>query len=180
MEIKGNIGEVVYIKASIRTVKITEEGVKYNVLVPGLGYADLEEENIVFQEEVKEEPKEEPEKEPEPKRFIHAQWLREEIKKSGFSQKEYCDRLNDWLQKKHKKGKYEDIKSYYSSDLSNYMNGKVYISEYKIKVIKDYAKEMEKAVAEIPEKPLKVETPEYKKATVESTMAKLRKMRGGI
>lgn len=202
MEIKGNIGEYAYIRAQIRSVKITESGVRYNVLTKENGYIEVDEEDILFvgetakdelkpekNEEPKEEPKEEPEEEPkkEPKdkntlktkegRFLHSKWLREAIEASGMTQKKFCDELNAWLAIQHNDGQYTDIKKYYPTDLSNYMNGKLYMSEYKLHVIMAFAKkledEMKQPEMETPEKP-------YKKATVESTMKKLQKMRGEI
>lgn len=187
MEIKGNIGDTVYIKANIRSVKITEKGTMYNVLMPGMGYADIAEENIVFMDpqpkaepKLKAEPK--PKEEPKPNeetknkrtmltqdgRFVHSKWLRDTIDKSGLSQKAFCDKLNTWLNDRHGEGKYLDIKKYHAPDLSNYMNGNIYMSEYKINVIKEFTQEPKEM--EIPERNMKI-------ATVESTMKKLEAMR---
>ena len=179
MEIKGNIGDTVYIKANIRSVKITENGTMYNVLMPGMGYADIAEENIVFMDpKTKAEPKEEPKPKEETKnkrtmltqdgRFVHSKWLRDTIDKSGLSQKAFCDKLNAWLNDRHGEGKYLDIKKYHAPDLSNYMNGNIYMSEYKINVIKEFTQEPKEM--EIPERNMKI-------ATVESTMKKLEAMR---
>lgn len=203
MEIKGNIGEYAYIRAQIRSVKITESGVRYNVLTKENGYIEVDEEDILFvgetakdelkpekneepKEETKEEPKEEPKKEPKDKntlktkegRFLHSKWLRETIEASGMTQKKFCDELNAWLAIQHNDGQYTDIKRYYTTDMSGYMNGRTYMSEYKIHVIKKFSWTIEKA-SETAVKEPKMETPEkIRKATVESTMAKLRKMRG--
>ena len=203
MEIKGNIGEYAYIRALIRSVKITESGVRYNVLTKQNGYIEVDEEDILFvgetakdelkpekneepKEEQKEEPKKEPKKEPKDKntlktkegRFLHSKWLRETIEASGMTQKKFCDELNAWLAIQHNDGQYTDIKRYYTTDMSGYMNGRTYMSEYKIHVIKKFAWTIEKAPETAVKEP-KMETPEkIRKATVESTMAKLRKMRG--
>lgn len=184
MEIKGNIGDEVYVKARIRSINITENGVKYDVLLPAIGYGSMGADQIIFAEP-KETPKEEHD---EPQtvskktlktsdgRFQHSKWLRQSIEASGLSQTKYTEKLNTWLEKKHENGEYTDIKKYYASDVSNYMNGNIYMSEYKLNTIKAFAKDELETAVKVP----KVETPEKKwtKATVESTMAKLRKMRG--
>lgn len=184
MEIKGNIGDEVYVKARIRSINITEKGVKYDVLLPAIGYGSMDSDQIMFTE-----PKEEPKEEPDDSqtvskktlktsdgRFQHSKWLRQSIEDSGLSQTKYTEKLNKWLEKKHEDGKYTDIKRYYASDISNYMNGNIYMSEYKLNTIKAFAKDELQTAVKVP----KVETLEKKwtKATVESTMAKLRKMRG--
>lgn len=164
MEIKGNIGDNVYVKAQIRSVSITDKGTLYRV-VTGVGYLDLTEEAIEFLEndEPKAEPKEEkkePQEEPQEEqkvskntlktqegRFQHSRWLRETIEASKMSQKAFCDALNAWLAIQHNEGKHTNVKSYYASDLSNYMNGNTYMSEYKLHVIKEFAEGLEKETA---------------------------------
>ena len=189
MEIKGNIGDEIYIKATIRSINITVNKIIYDVLIPNFGYLVIDENEAIFQDQLNDEPKEEPKEEPKPQkvskdklktpdgRFQHSKWLRETIEASGLTQADFVRKLNTWLDAQHTEGKYDDIKKYYATDISNYMNGKIYMSEYKIRVIRDFTEQKD----EVPEKPVKMETPErYKKATVESTMAKLKKMRGEI
>ena len=50
MEIKGNIGDEVYVKARIRSINITEKGVKYDVLLPAIGYGSMDSDQIMFTE----------------------------------------------------------------------------------------------------------------------------------
>lgn len=49
MEIKGNVGEEVYIKAKLKYIKIDEKGVKYFVTAPGVYRGEMEESEIVFE-----------------------------------------------------------------------------------------------------------------------------------
>ena len=48
MEIKGNIGEEVYIKAKINYIKIDEKGVKYYISIPDSYEDGLKESEIMF------------------------------------------------------------------------------------------------------------------------------------
>jgi hypothetical protein len=48
MEIKGNVGEEVYIKAKLKYIKIDEKGVKYFISVPDEYLDGLTESEIMF------------------------------------------------------------------------------------------------------------------------------------
>jgi len=48
MEIKGNVGEEVYIKAKIKYIKIDGKGVKYYISAPGVYQGELTESEILF------------------------------------------------------------------------------------------------------------------------------------
>ena len=48
MEIKGNVGEEVYIKAKIKYIKIDGKGVKYYISAPGVYQGELIESEILF------------------------------------------------------------------------------------------------------------------------------------
>ena len=183
MEIKGNIGEEAYVKVTIRGIEISEVGISYYVnhkSEDDLIVVPLK--DMVFKNQTtkKEMPKDEPQKVSEKtlktpdNRFQHSQWLRETIEASGLTQADFVRRLNAWLKDQHTKSKYADIKSYYAPDISGYMRGNTYMSEYKIRAIKDFS---EDTFTE-PEPPKK----KWTKATVASTMAKLEKLKkeGGI
>ena len=49
MEIKGNVGEEVYIKAKINYIKIDNQGIKYFVTVPDSYLDGLKESEITFE-----------------------------------------------------------------------------------------------------------------------------------
>ena len=183
MEIKGNVGEEAYVKVMIRGIEVSETGITYLVTHSyGDDFIAAPLKDMVFKNETikKEMPKDEPQtvsektlKTPDD-RFQHSKWLRETIEASGLTQADFVRKLNEWLLDQHIKSKYADIKNYYSSDISNYIRGEKYMSEYKIRAIKDFS---EDTFTE-PEPPKK----KWTKATVASTMAKLEKLKkeGGI
>lgn len=49
MVIKGNIGEEVCVKASIKKIVVTEEGIKYSVMIHGATH-EVESEELMFLE----------------------------------------------------------------------------------------------------------------------------------
>lgn len=49
MEIKGNIGEEVYVKASIKKIIVDEEGIKYTVMIQNAVYR-VDSEEVMFLE----------------------------------------------------------------------------------------------------------------------------------
>lgn len=174
MEIKGNIGEEVYIKAKIRGVTISEEeGIVYMVtahddddLVPipenEVRFLSLTEDKQAQNTEEKKEA------------FEHSAWLDELIKQSGFTREKFCDELNAWIDHEKSLGKEIHIGHFYPADLTNYIKGRKNMSGYKIEMIDMFQKEFFTNRGE--QDP--ISTGRAKRATVESTMAKLRKMRG--
>lgn len=58
MEIKGNIGEIVYIKARVEGIRIDEEGVTYFVKINQNTYENVMLDDIKFDEQKQEEKKE--------------------------------------------------------------------------------------------------------------------------
>lgn len=176
MEIKGNIGEEVYIKAKIRGITISEEeGIVYMVtahddddLVP------IPENEIRFLPSKAAEKKPAQSNEEEKGAFEHSAWLDELIKQSGFTKAKFCDEVNAWIDHEKSLGKEIHIGHFYPADLTNYIKGRKNMSGYKIEMIDMFQKEF----FTNREEPDPISTGRAKRATVESTMAKLRKMRG--
>lgn len=193
MEIKGDIGEEVYIKATIVGIKIYEDKqvvyfVKSKDIFEAVG---MYEKDIVFREEERPAAKEEiPEEKPKKKRqdsgeksenakpFEYSAWLEVAIKQTGLSKTVFCSKINAWLDEEQAFGRHTGLGHFYPADLTNYINGRKNMSKKKIETIADFNKAYFSRKEERDRENDMIVTGRAKRATVESTMRKLEKMRG--
>lgn len=192
MEIKGDIGEEVYIKAKIVGFKVYEDRqVVYYIESKAMNVdpVGMYESDIVFigngaEEKTATEKPAEQKQVSKPKTenaqpFEYSAWLDEAIKQTGLSKAVFCSKINGWLDEEQAFGRHTGLKHFYPADLTNYINGRKNMSTKKIETIADFNKAYFSRKEERDRENDMIVTGRAKRATVESTMRKLEKMRGG-